>query len=297
VATLYDQSLDALSPLAWPPGLSGLFRRESSPVNSLFSNRAEVLQQIVGSWAMPQVPVEISFRRFRDPFGPQSMQFFGFNRRGMMPMMRGAMPAAPMMADAMLAEGMMGRADAPARMSRLMAKGAPVALGLEMDFAAVGEGGGPPPEANTAAAAPPPPRKNLVETAFFFPALESNDDGSVTIEFTLPDTLTTWQFKSLAHDASLRSGTLLDTAVAARDLMVEPVVPRFLREGDVVEIPVKVGNRSTGALAGKVRLELFDARTGDSRQALLETPAEQPFELAAGQSRPVVFRVRVADGT
>jgi hypothetical protein len=236
VATLYDQSLDALSPLAWPSGLASLFRREASTVNTLFSNRAEVLQQIVGSWAMPQVPVEVSFRRFREPFAPQSMQFFGFNRRGMMPMMRGAMPAgaAPMMADGMMAEA------APARM---FAKGAPVALGLEMDFAAVGEGGGPPPEANTATAAPPPPRKNLVETAFFLPALTSNDDGSVTIEFTLPDTLTTWQFKSLAHDASLRSGTLLDTAVAAKDLMVEPVVPRFLREGDVVEIPVKVGNR------------------------------------------------------
>ena len=294
VATLYDQSLDALSPLAWPPSLSGLFRHEASPVNTLFSNRPEILQQIVGSWAVPQVPVELSFRRFRNPFGPQAMQFSGFNRRGMMPMMRGAMPAAPMMADAMLAEGMMGRAVTPYRM---LAKGAPVALGLEMDFTAAGEGEGPPPAANTAAAAPPPPRKNLVETAFFFPALESHDDGSVTIEFTLPDTLTTWQFKSLAHDASLRSGTLLDTAVAAKDLMVEPVVPRFLREGDVVEIPVKVGNRSTGSLAGKVRLELFDARTGDSRQALLETPVEQPFELAAGQSKPVIFRVRVADGT
>jgi hypothetical protein len=234
------------------------------------------------------VPVEMSFRRFRDPFGTQQMQFFGFNRRGMMPMMRGAMPmAAPMMADAMMADAAPGR---------MMAKGAPVALGLE--FAAQEAGGGPPPDvAATPAAAPPPPRKNLVETAFFFPSLQSADDGSVTIEFTLPDTLTTWQFKSLAHDASLRSGTLLDTAVAAKDLMVEPVVPRFLREGDVVEIPVKVGNRSTGSLAGKVRLELFDARTGDSRQALLETPAEQPFELAAGQSKPVVFRVRVADGT
>ena len=295
VATLYDQSLDALAPLAWPPGLSSLFRSESSPVSTVFSNRPEVLQQIVGSWSVSQVPVDNRFRRFRDPFGPQSMQFFGFNRRGMMPMMRGAIPgaAAPMMADALTS---MADAAAPARMSRLMAKGAPVALGLEV--AAQEAGGGPPPEAGAApAAAPPPPRKNLIETAFFLPALTSNDDGSVTIEFTLPDTLTTWQFKSLAHDARLRSGTLLDTAVAAKDLMVEPVVPRFLREGDVVEIPVKVGNRSTGSLEGKVRLELFDARTGDSRQALLETPAEQPFELAAGQSKPVVFRVRVADGT
>ena len=119
----------------------------------------------------------------------------------------------------------------------------------------------------------------------------------MTIEFTLPDTLATWQFKALAHDARLRSGTLLDTAVAAKDLMVEPVMPRFLREGDVVEIPVKLGNRSTGRLEGRVRLELADARSGAARQALLETPAEVPFALAAGESKPVTFRVRVADGT
>ena len=119
----------------------------------------------------------------------------------------------------------------------------------------------------------------------------------MTIEFTLPDTLTTWQFKGLAHDAALRSGTLVDTAVAAKDLMVEPLVPRFLREGDVVQIPVKVSNKSDGRLAGKVTFALNDARTNDSRNGLIDGPKEQPFDLAAGESKPVVFTVKVADGT
>ena len=158
-----------------------------------------------------------------------------------------------------------------------------------------GTGEGPPPEAARAAA--PPPRKNLAETAFFFPTLTSGADGIVTIEFTLPDTLTTWQFKSLAHDASLRSGTLLDTCVAAKDLMVEPMPPRFLREGDVVEIPVKVSNRSTGRLAGAVQFELTDARTGVARDELVATARSQPFDLAAGESKPVFFTVKVAEGT
>jgi hypothetical protein len=160
------------------------------------------------------------------------------------------------------------------------------------------QSGGPAePVGAPATAAAPPPRKNLVETAFFLPTLMSDKDGTLTIEFTLPDTLTTWQFKGLAHDASLRSGTIVDSCVSAKDLMVEPVVPRFLREGDLVQIPVKVSNTSTGRLAGKVTFALFDARTNDSRDSLVDGPRELPFDLAAGESKPVVFTVKVADGT
>ncbi len=291
VATLYDQSLDALAPHDWPDGLRTLLRRESSPGAVNASNRGEYFQQLFGGWKQDAVGVDVSYRRFRSPFAAASPHFFGFAGGGRM---RGAMPMAEpmMMADGATALG------APARM---MTKGAArFAEQAVAPSAPLGDVAVPP--AGGAAAAPavdaaPPPRKNLVETAFFLPAIESREDGSVTIEFTLPDTLATWQFKALAHDARLRSGTLLDTAVAAKDLMVEPVVPRFLREGDVVEIPVKLGNRSTGRLEGRVRLELADARSGASRQALLETPAEVPFALAAGESKPVTFRVRVADGT
>jgi hypothetical protein len=161
------------------------------------------------------------------------------------------------------------------------------------------QAGGPaePDAAAAATAAAPPPRRNLAETAFFLPALVADDSGTVTLEFTLPDTLTTWQFKALAHDEQLRSGTLFDSCVAAKDLMVEPLAPRFLRVGDVVQFPVKVSNRSTGRLTGRVRLALFDARTGDSRAGLIDGPVEQAFELAAGASASVFFPVTVADGT
>ena len=160
------------------------------------------------------------------------------------------------------------------------------------------QSGGPgEPPAPPSVAAAPPPRKNLVETAFFLPTIMADKDGNLTIEFTLPDTLTTWQFKGLAHDAGLRSGLIVDQCVSQKDLMVEPVVPRFLRAGDVVQIPVKVSNTSTGRLAGKVTLALFDARTNDSRDALVDGPRELAFDLAAGESQPVVFTVKVADGT
>ncbi len=275
VATLYDQSLDALVAHDWPSGLGNLFRREWDHRVNAFSNGGLALNQIGGNWEMRYEPVEISYRDFRDEFGPGG---WGLGHPRMLGAKRGMMPEMTMMAApaaaAMDAEGV--------ATNGILRKG--------------GDAAAPPPAASRTAA-PPPPRKNLAETAFFFPTLASGADGTVTIEFTLPDTLTTWQFKSLAHDASLRSGTLLDTCVAAKDLMVEPMPPRFLREGDVVEIPVKVSNRSTGRLSGTVQFDLADARTGVSRDELVATARSQPFDLAAGESQPVFFTVKVAEGT
>jgi hypothetical protein len=289
LALAYDQSLDALADHRWPAaGLLGLFRGETAPAAASFTNGAQGFNGIGGNWQLTFDGVEISYRELRDPFGPPSRGGWGmrgFGGGGRFMQMRGgeAMLMAAPPAMAMAEEGS----------GPLLTKtaSAPVADAADRQGNASG------PRAGTGTAAPPPPRTNLAETAFFLPALVSGSDGMVTIEFTLPDTLTTWQFKGLAHDAALRTGTLVDECVSAKDLMVEPLVPRFLREGDTVQIPVKVSNTTTGRLAGSVRFALADARTGDSRDALLDGPREQPFDLAAGESRPVVFRVNVADGT
>ena len=305
LALMYDQSLDALAAHAWPAsGLMGLFRREGGGLNLAFTNGPEGFHQIRGSFAQRYRDVpEMSFRVLRDPFGtPQGGWGFGLGGGGgpgMGMLARGAMPR-PMMAEAaMMADSVPTgdgvQAGEPA-MSRKAGNRADGRMQQELQQGAdkdgEGEAGGQP-----AAQTAPPPRKNLVETAFFLPALSSGKDGVVTIEFTLPDTLTTWQFKGLAHDAALRSGELVDTCVSTKSLMVEPLVPRFLREGDLVKIPVKVSNTSTGRLAGTVRFALADARTDASRDGLIEGPKEQSFDLAAGESQPVVFTVKVADGT
>ena len=290
VATLYDQSLDALSPHQWPTeGLMGLFRRESSWLNLGFTNSGVSFQHLIGQFTSRDADVPgMTFSVLREPFGSPVGGEFGFGGHRMM---KGAR--------------MLGREAVPMAMSAAPAE-ALAADGAERENVSLARvaadqtrptGGPGAPAAPPAATAPPPPRKNLVETAFFLPALTSDKEGSLTIEFTLPDTLTTWQFKGLAHDATLRSGTIVDSCVSAKDLMVEPVVPRFLREGDVVQIPVKVSNRSTGRLSGSVTFSLADARTNDSRDGLVDGPRELPFDLAAGESKPVVFTVKVVDGT
>jgi len=104
-------------------------------------------------------------------------------------------------------------------------------------------------------------RENLNETAFFYPALESDNQGNVAINFTLPESVTTWKFMGLAHDKEMRNGCLVDEAVAQKTVMVQPNIPRFLREGDKATIVVKLFNTSDKKVSGNARMQILDAET------------------------------------
>ena len=104
-------------------------------------------------------------------------------------------------------------------------------------------------------------RENLNETAFFYPALESDNNGNVAIRFTLPESVTTWKFMGLAHDKEMRNGLLVDEAVAQKTVMVQPNMPRFLREGDKATIVVKLFNTSDKKVSGNARMQILDPET------------------------------------
>jgi len=139
-------------------------------------------------------------------------------------------------------------------------------------------------------------RKNLNETAFFFPHLLSDAEGVVRIEFTIPEALTEWRFLGFAHDNQLRSGLLIGTTITAKELMVEPNPPRFVREGDIIEFTVKVTNRSAARQTGKVSLTLADARTLESRDEALDNRSqEQTFDVPIQESRTYSWRLTIPD--
>ena len=104
-------------------------------------------------------------------------------------------------------------------------------------------------------------RENLNETAFFYPALESDNNGNVAIRFTLPESVTTWKFMGLAHDKEMRNGLLVDEAVAQKTVMVQPNMPRFLREGDKATIVAKLSNTSDKKVSGNARMQIIDPET------------------------------------
>ncbi|MBM4164761.1 MAG: hypothetical protein FJ222_10040, partial [Lentisphaerae bacterium] len=294
VATLYDASLDQYLPHSWMQGFN-VFRRETSRVSPQFENTAVPFQHILGNWGSDSRSVTLLYRRYPDDLSAQIWWGgWGNHRRDGMAFskMARASGAAMEMADA-----------APMMTSAMPAEAEMNAAGLAQMVVAPGSG--------SASSEPPPPpsvaldkvtaRKNLNETAFFFPHLVSDAEGVVRMAFTLPEALTEWTFMGLAHDRELRSGYLQDKVVTAKDLMVEPNPPRFVREGDVIEFTVKVSNQSAARQSGTVRLTFADARTlKDVTAALLAdtrnlTP-ETSFDIPSKESKSFAWRITIPDG-
>ena len=106
------------------------------------------------------------------------------------------------------------------------------------------------------------------------------------MKFTLPESLTTWRFIGLAHTTDLCYGMLEGETVTKKDLMVQPNMPRFLREGDKATISARVINTSEGDLSGTARLTLIDPET---EQTVLTQSAS--FAVKAGQTASVQFTI------
>ena len=122
-------------------------------------------------------------------------------------------------------------------------------------------------------------RKNFAETAYFNPTLRTDAEGKASISFILPSSLTEWTFNAFAFDRTLNSGTLTDKVVARKQLNAQVATPRFLREGDRMQWPVSLYNRSEQSQKGNLYLDIIDASTRETLQSF-----SQPYDLEAGKS-------------
>lgn len=136
----------------------------------------------------------------------------------------------------------------------------------------------------------PDVRTNLAETAFFYPQLRTNEQGEVSFSFTMPQSLTTWNFRGYSHTKNMMIGTLDATAVTSKEFMLTPNLPRFVRVGDDASVAATIANMTDKGLDGTVRLVLFDPVT----DKVIATQ-KQKFAVAAGQTIGVNFRFPVTD--
>ena len=72
-------------------------------------------------------------------------------------------------------------------------------------------------------------RENFAETAFFYPDLRTDSTGTVRLVFTVPDALTQWKFRGLAHTRHMDYGLLQAETRTEKPFMIQPNLPRFLR--------------------------------------------------------------------
>ena len=133
-------------------------------------------------------------------------------------------------------------------------------------------------------------RTNFAETAFFYPNLRTDANGEVTIEFTLPESLTEWKFMGLAHTKEMDYGNLTDKVMATKDFMLQPNLPRFVRVGDQVNVAASLINLSSKEVKGTARMELFLPET----EKLILTQ-KRPFVVKAGETGKVSFDFHVTD--
>ena len=130
-------------------------------------------------------------------------------------------------------------------------------------------------------------RENLNETAFCYPTLETDKDGLVTMTFTLPESLTTWRFMSVANTADMLYGSIEGEAVAQKDVMIQPNMPRFIRMGDAATITARIFNTSEKEHKGQVKMLLIDPNT---EQVIAES--SQPVTLTANGTTSVTFHAQ-----
>ncbi|RDK84257.1 alpha-2-macroglobulin family protein [Marinirhabdus gelatinilytica] len=137
-------------------------------------------------------------------------------------------------------------------------------------------------------------RKNLQETAFFYPQLRTDKDGTISFNFTTPEALTRWKVQLLAHTKDLNSQVSTFETVTQKELMVVPNAPRFLREGDEIIISAKISNLSDSKLTGKIVLQLEDAITTASINRFFNKGERiKEFSVGKNENTEVSWRLQI----
>lgn len=271
LASMYDASLDAISPFNWAFSIwDYLF--VDVPVfrdNSSYGTNANYLSKQVDYKKVPT----FDYSRFN--WTDAMLGFRTTRHSASLTMMKSAVPTLDATAGQVVEEA---------------------ALAVEETESSVGVFSLNDNVANTAVVGgkETPLRRNFDETAFFYPVLRTDKEGSVVINFTLPESNTTWKFQALAHTKDMYYGQLMEEVVSSKPLMVVPNLPRFVRRGDEVKFSAQVINRSEEALAGRVRLELFDPAT--EKPIVCLTKSQFPFELEGGKQTTVGWTVPMPAG-
>lgn len=145
-------------------------------------------------------------------------------------------------------------------------------------------------EEETLPEAPADLRTNLAETAFFYPQLRTNEQGEVSFSFTMPESLTRWNFRGYSHTKGMLTGTLDGEATTSKEFMLTPNLPRFVRVGDKTSIAASISNMTGKPQAGTVSMILFDPMT----EKVVSTQ-KQKFTVEAGKTIGVNFMFAVSD--
>ena len=134
-------------------------------------------------------------------------------------------------------------------------------------------------------------RENFNETAFFFPDLRTEADGSCTFSFTMPDAITRWRLMMISHTKDSKTGYKEYTFKSSKPVMIMADMPRYMYDTDELWMVANVINTGDEAVTPKAKLEIFDAATMKPVN-LIKGDAVIPMkEIVPGRSQEVRWKV------
>ena len=135
-------------------------------------------------------------------------------------------------------------------------------------------------------------RKNLNETMFFKPNLQTDAEGNIIIDFKTNGALTRWNFMGFVHTKDLKTAVTQKSITTQKELMVVTNLPRFFREKDKITLSAKVVNMSDKDLTGECELQLVNP---ENEQPIYGQALKKPFIVAKGESTTISFHIQVPD--
>lgn len=136
-------------------------------------------------------------------------------------------------------------------------------------------------------------RKNFDPCAEWAPTLITDAEGRFSSTFTLPDTLTRYRVIAIAHHTGSSFGNDVSELLVKKPLMLEPKLPRFVHQGDLITGNVMVQNASEHSATWEIVCSIV----GDqgTKPAEIEGAAKRNISLAPGDSTVLGFPFRVVD--
>lgn len=122
-------------------------------------------------------------------------------------------------------------------------------------------------------------RDDFDALAVYAPTETTDDDGQVTVDVPLPDSLTRYRVMAVAIDGADRFGKGESTITARLPLQVRPSAPRFLNFGDEVELPVVLQNQTREPLEVEVAIESANLKLTGATGKRVTVPANDRIEV------------------
>jgi len=139
-------------------------------------------------------------------------------------------------------------------------------------------------------------RSHFNDTAYWTGALVTDSSGRGTLRVRLPDNTTTWRLDARGATLQQNVGQANIRTLASQDVVLRPALPRFLTQGDRLQIVTLLNNRLAHAVSARVSLSAPGLRVQSGASQTTQVPAHGERKIAwtatvpIGNTASILFR-------